>query len=294
MRDREAKKIKKRIERNAVITEKIEKTIAEMETKKGRKMTPEGKQKVRRKLRNQIETKLQNIKRWFRRGIVVALAALGVGAGALALNSGEESKQPVAQEETVQDPKSEFKERLKVLQEENDKKEENAVLKDVEKEWNEQYPEYQISEEDLSVITSNPKFLTKITNDDESIDYVQDYNASDKPIKGKKEYLYERDYFLGEGISVVVNKKNREVIYSIGTINGNLSKIKTERVMDRNNITYEKRNDLNIEFESEEQKVNMYEKLIEKEKEITEGRKIQKEIEQLKEWIGTENEENER
>ena len=233
-------------------------------------LTKEQKHKIARKVHRRM-------KRTIARGaIYTALGLTAIVGGSKLLPSGDKEpiQEPTTQEMTTEEKNTEssFKEGLKVditEQAIEEDKEENNIFEQIVEEYNNEYPENTISEDDLGIIESKPQFIVQGKDSEGNNYYVQNYKIQAQELKENEELLYNGDNSKVDEIYVVINKKDGTIIYSQGMIDAKIVTVDTKVIQDKEGKEYFSGNTINL-GDSEAQKVIINDKLKDKYNEVLE------------------------
>ena len=223
----------------------------------------------KRKIAKRVHAK---VKRNFKIGLILAAIGIttGIGAGVKLLDAPKQNDKVVTQEQTTS-TREEFINQIKVDTTELDNvaevevAEENKIFEQIVEEYNAKYPDTPISEEDLGMIETQPQFLTKQTNEDGSITYIENYKTQADQLQANQEYIYGG---CGD-VYIVVNKKDNTIILSQAAVDYNEVNFETKIAMvgDKEYVASERSLTLG---ETAEEKREIYNQLKDKFKEILE------------------------
>lgn len=239
-------------------------------------LTKEQKHKIARKVHRRM-------KRTIARGaIYTALGLTAIVGGSKLLPSGDKEpiQEPTTQEMTTEEKTTEssFKEGLKVditEQAIEEDKEENNIFEQIVEEYNNEYPENTISEDDLGIIESKPQFIVHGRDENGNNYYIQDYKMQAQELKENEEILYDDDNAKVDEIYVVVNKKDGTIIYSQGMIDARVAVVDTKVIQDGEGKEYGPGKTITL-GDSEAERVIVNDKLKDKFKSIVEEKNTEK------------------
>lgn len=187
--------------------------------------------------------------------------SIGIGTGSRLIGDGNSEKNNI---KTVEQDKSgkrdEFIKGVKVdtneLEDINElqNNEKNNIFEQIVDEYNSKYPDDKIQEENLGIIETEPDFLIKQKNNDNTIKYIQNYKT--EGVEENQECVHDNDDVQIDKTYIVINKDNGTIILSQGMIDGQVVDIDS-KVIRFNNKDYESNNTITL-GESEADKVGIY------------------------------------
>lgn len=250
------------------VQEEITRREKEQEERTGvyRKLSEKGIRKVEEEIKQEMRREDRN-KKIAKMGIKIGVAAGAVALGVAGYNAYTNSQE----KDTDNKPKTTIEEENKdrTVVEEQEEMEENLVLEQIVEKYNAKYPDAPISVEDLGIIKSEPQFLIKETQENGTTKYIGNYKIRGDQLEENQELIYNdiRGYST-DGIYTVVNRNNKNIILSIGTIDDSVENIDTKivKVGDKEYIATGQ--SISFEFKSEAEKTCFYLDLRDKFEEI--------------------------
>ena len=233
---------------NLELEKRVREKKKEIEEKTGRKVSDKGKKIIEQKILEK-DRREERRKKLTKAGIAI-VGALGVTATAVtgynSITKDNSNDEKYPKQESQQDiPKGTEKEETI---------EENKIFEQIVNEYNEKYPETPIKEEDLGIIKSKPQFLIEQTNEDGTVEYVQNYKTTGDTLEENQNYIYEGI----NDIYVVVNNADKTVILTEGMVNYHVTDIETKIVKSGNNEYVSRENSFTLSAESEAEKTEQY------------------------------------
>lgn len=186
----------------------------------GRDLTPNERIKLKRIVKQEMQKE--------KRRKIIGIAALGLTTGSVFFGvMSNQIKQAQLAQETAkvkteanitsqESERTTFLNRIKI-KEQDTVKEENEILSYFSEEYNKQFPEANISEEDLGIIgkTANNFYIVDLDEQENIVRFSQDTNiASVDQLTENQDFLQNGDYGVSDIGSnyVVVNKNNNRII----------------------------------------------------------------------------------